>query len=284
MQCFNGIQIQSKNQIVPCQQCMACRINKGRIWTSRILQEQHFTTKRSYFATLTIDPENMEYVLDDDSVPHETLRKKPFLQWVSNINREIPFRYYAVGEYGTDSGRPHYHMAVFPENDGTIEQILSHWKKGFTSYSELTAQTARYLAHYTTKKLTSDSDGRLKGNQEPEFRASSKRPPLGAACVDSLYLGYSRPKMRRWLEKHGDISRTITFDRRSYPLGPWALKTLRKKLGIPQLHRDRQDHEQYNDTFPLEEAEQCPETHATQEARINGQKKQGFYRGKGRKI
>ena len=203
----------------------------------------------SAFVTLTYDNDSLPVTLDH--VP--TLRKRSFLNWVRSSRRAGGFRYYAVGEYGELSLRPHYHMAVFCEPGVRIGEILERWRSGFVQSSPLNLERARYLAAYTAKKLTKADDERLEPDQEPEFRTSSKRPPLGAAFVEVA--------ADRWLthgkgiiDARGDVERTFRVDGRIFPFDEWALKQIRSHCGIPLLHRERAEHPAYLEWHETQEA------------------------------
>lgn len=232
--------------------------------------------------TFTYNEKALPLAQNTDYVP--TLRKKAFLQWVKNRQKQIgPFRYYAVGEYGDRYGRPHYHMALFPTGDSQVLALRNAWRKdyGFTDEIELNTKLARYLAKYTTKKLTSFDDFRLEENQEPEFRASSKRPPLGQDFVERVIARYQTGQGRRLIQKRGDIDRTFKIERITYPIPDWALTEIRKGLGIPTLHRDRLKHPAYRDHFPLIEAIQDEELATAQWEHIDAMNRRKLINNRG---
>ena len=250
MRCKNGIE--TSERIVPCGRCMPCRINAASVWTSRILMEQMATPRYCWFVTLTYSEAELPRTVEGVS----TLRKKVVCNWRNNREKDVgKFRYYLVGEYGDLSLRPHYHLAVFPQEDFAIEELLEKWRYGFTSVAPLHGKRARYLAQYTTKKLTKDTDPRLERDQEPEFRTSSRTPGLGAPLVPAIVSRYRSGAGRKIIEERGDVERTIRIDGRTYPLGNFILAKVRKELGIPLLHRDRLTHEGYYEWHQVEEAE-----------------------------
>lgn len=222
---------------------MACRINKARKWTARILMEWLAHNQKGLpapmFVTLTYNDEKVPITEDG----HQTLRKQKFRQWLANTQKQVtgPFRYYAVGEYGDDTHRPHYHLVCFPTQFAQVRALQWAWrKKGFTSAYPLNPQRAGYCANYTTKKLTKGDDPRLKPDQEPEFRISSKNPPLAKEFCDGLIKQYRQRKWKREvIDKRGDVIRVFRFNNRIYPIGDWALRYMRKELGIPQTERER---------------------------------------------
>lgn len=236
----------------------------------------------SWFVTLTYAPEALPITLDSDGAPVATLAKKAFRRWVDNQQQDLGyFGYYAVGEYGDLSGRPHYHMAVFPQHAGQVNALCDNWRRrfGFAQVAEMCDERARYLSGYTCKKLTAANDDRLRGNQEPEFRVSSRRPPLGAAFAEAVAQHYkTNSAAKKVLEERGDVDRTWRTGGRIYPIGQWPLKRIRELLGIPLLHRDRAQHPGYLDWHELQEALCEPEKGDNQDAQIKAKRWQKLHR------
>lgn len=248
--------------------------------------------QRSYFMTFTYAPDKLpgKEIVNEDGNSCGTLQKQFFRQWLKNAQKDIyigSFRYYAVGEYGDRSRRAHYHAAIFPQHPSQVGALRRRWEKryGFTQAAEINHARAAYLAAYTTKKLTSSDDARLLKGQEPEFRISSRNPPLGAAMCEAIVDHYKNTRAgRKVISDRGDVERSFRVDGKTYPLGDWALAKIRRGLDIPLLHRDRLTHEGYYQYHQTEEAEWDPEKALTLEYRINAKKKQGHLRGKGQKI
>jgi len=275
MQCFSAIEL-ANGRKVPCGQCINCRINKGRKWTGRLLLE-HLTTEnqrpgsQDYFVTLTYNDEN----LPKTDEGHPTLAKRAFLKWINNYQqREAAFRYFAVGEYGDDTKRPHYHMAVFQQFPQEIESLLKSWgSRGFTTYALLEKTRAAYLCQYTVKKLTKAGDDRLHKDAEPEFRSSSRRPPLAHACIPLEVARYRSACGRAVIAETGDIGRSFRFEGKIYPFDSYLLRKIRQGVGVPLTHAERIDaNPRYMAYHDMHEAQQCEETAKTLEARYHAQK------------
>lgn len=272
MRCKRGIS--TTGGLVPCGRCLPCRILKRQVWASRILQEWITHPGLAFFVTLTYDDANVP--LTREYVP--TLRKRKLQNWIREANRETGgFRYYAVGEYGDRTLRPHYHLAVFLNPGVQIGDVTRRWTQGFTSTSELNVKRSRYLAEYTTKKLTSAADERLASDQEPEFRLSSRRPPLGAALVPKIVSRYRSRQGAKIIEERGDIETVIRIEGRIYPLGPWLVSKVRTELGIPLLERDRMLHPGY-EKAEREIAECDPEKADQLEIFLNAEKNRKTHR------
>lgn len=281
MKCKSGIFVGTVGHRVPCGQCMPCRINKGRLWTSRIMMESVTHGQMGWFLTLTYDPEHVPIAYDHENQEAiETLDKSEFKKWIKASQRSLgSYRYYAVGEYGEVTGRPHYHMAVFPQSYAQVLALCDMWEEGFHTLSEMCDERARYLANYTAKKLTKADDQRLALCQEPEFRCSSGRPPLGADFADRIIEHYKQPKFAAIVEERGDIERSWRLGGRTYPIGQYPLTRIRKGLGIPLLHRERaRANPRYLDYHETEETECNPEEAKGMEVRIRGKKTQRLHR------
>lgn len=121
---------ESKTEItpVPCGKCENCRNRRASGWSHRLMQEdKHSNT--SYFVTLTYDTLNvpinkkgfMALQKTDLQKFFKRLRKAHFNEFGRN-----DIKYFAVGEYGSTRGRPHYHIIIF---NTTIKLIDYAWTK-----------------------------------------------------------------------------------------------------------------------------------------------------------
>ncbi len=113
-------------------------------------------------------------------------------------------RFFACGEYGGKSNRPHYHAILFNhdfrdkklwKNNGqgdpvfTSESLECLWGLGFTTTAGVSFQSAAYVSRYIMKKVTGDQadDHYQWMNPEtgellpitPEFVTMSRRPGIG---------------------------------------------------------------------------------------------------------
>ncbi|AXH75174.1 MAG: replication initiator protein [Microviridae sp.] len=182
---------------LPCGQCIGCRADKRDEWAVRLVHESRLH-QDSMFLTLTYDNNHVPigYGLDKR---HVQLFMKRYRQAISP--RKI--RFFAVGEYGETRLRPHYHLLIFghwPKDSKrwntqekhclfTSQLVCDLWGKGLAVHGDLTPETCKYVAHYTTKKMTGlmakDHYTRLDEFGElhqviPEFSLQSRRPGIGA--------------------------------------------------------------------------------------------------------
>lgn len=204
-----------------CGQCLPCRINRRRMWTGRILLES-LAHQANAFVTLTYDEEHL---------PHELDSKTPG-GWIRELRRivERPLRYFAVGEYGEQTKRPHYHAAVFGLSMLESEAVSEAWSKGYVHVGELTAESAQYIAGYVCKKMTARSDPRLEG-RFPEFSRMSLRPGIGVYAIEQMAGGYLSLGGSQALIDDGDVTPLLRIGGRKYPLGRYMRDQLRVAVG-----------------------------------------------------
>lgn len=169
-----------------------------------------------------------------------------FLKRLRWAIKPIKIRFYACGEYGDETFRPHYHVALFGfptclhgrtrERKGRpdwanccpqCEMVGNQWRHGDVVLGTLETNSAQYLAGYVTKKMTRHDDPRLDGRY-PEFARMSLRPGIGhdflhdvASTMLTLNLEKTQPDVPSGL-RHG--SRTL-------PLGRYLRRKLRLLIG-----------------------------------------------------
>lgn len=179
-------------QTVGCGRCIPCRIRRREQWATRILLEstEH---PNNYFVTLTYDPKYLP--------KYGSLVKKHCQDWMKRLRHYLPtpVRYFAVGEYGSKTERPHYHAVLFTqENAESLRDALaSSWKVGFVTCSELTPARARYAARYTVKKMTTPFSCGL--DRAPEFAIMSRRPGLGLSAAERIFRNIETTDAARYI-------------------------------------------------------------------------------------
>lgn len=221
-----GYPVEIGQNTVNCGRCMPCRINKKQMWTGRLILENSAYKNTSTFLTMTYDQEN---------VPRDgTLVPEHLNDYINRLRGSSlgHFRYFAVGEYGDKTERPHYHMAIFnapPEH--WEEYFQKRWPYGFTKAGEITQKSAAYIAGYCTKKMTNHDDERLDG-RHPEFTRMSKKPPLGDQGMRRILETLYTRSGSTMLAKLGDVPKTYRIDGRLYPVSKYYVEWMRQELGI----------------------------------------------------
>lgn len=205
--------------------------------------------KDNNFVTLTYTDEHLPYDVPDivDTLdPMPTLKVRDVQLFLKKLRKSLTdrkIRYFAVGEYGDQTQRPHYHLALFnyPScrygmsnhgRDGFCCSVCDHlrdvWDMGNVFSGVLEPDSAQYIAGYTTKKMTAKDDERLKG-RHPEFARMSLKPGIGAGFIPdvaSTLLEYN-------LENMEDVPRTLRHGPKEMPLGRYLRRQLRVQIGKP---------------------------------------------------
>lgn len=185
---------------IPCGQCTGCRIGRSSDWTTRLVHESKFYIE-SCFATFTYDPEHLP--------KNGTLSKRDVQLLMKRIRKEFPgikIRYFAAGEYGEKTWRPHYHIIIFGvaflgdrrptsknEHGDQLyksETLTRIWGKGRVDIGSVTPRSCAYVAQYAFKKINgTKSDEHYRRVDiatgetwllQKEFALMSTHPGLGA--------------------------------------------------------------------------------------------------------
>lgn len=157
---------------VPCGKCIYCLNSKRNDWSFRLYQEQKQSTS-AVFITLTYTDENLTW---GASAP--TLVKQDFQLFMKRLRKhnekwKTKIRYYAVGEYGTETQRPHYHAMLFNTHANVLNKLTDIWKLGATHIGECNPATIRYLTKYVINNAQKHQD------KLPQFSLMSRKPGIG---------------------------------------------------------------------------------------------------------
>lgn len=234
MRCVNPFV--SRQGAFGCGQCLPCRHTRRKVWAHRILLESLDHGDNS-FVTLTYSEENLP---KDFSLYPEHLR-----DWLKRLRRRIypaHVRFYGVGEYGSRTERPHYHVALFgwPACFGSSERLIGKecscracsvvretWSFGHVLVGRLEKRSALYISRYVTKKMTRRDDPRLHG-RHPEFARMSLKPGLGASAMHDV----ASVMMCHGIEdRYVDVPHMLAHGKVQLPLGRYLRRELRKMVG-----------------------------------------------------
>lgn len=198
----DGIQVE-----IPCGGCVGCRLDRSGQWAIRLHHESKLH-ETSCFVTLTYD----DLHLPDSG----SLVKKHCQDFMKRLRRRHAYhnngaqlRYYLCGEYGDDTGRPHYHAILFgvdfadkrkhsKGSNGdqiyTSEVLDGLWRFGHCYIGSVTPESCGYVSRYIMKKVTGDlaEDHYRRVNLEtgevfdllPEYNDMSRRPGIGKGYFD----------------------------------------------------------------------------------------------------
>lgn len=206
-------------------------------WATRIMHEAQQWPENS-FITLTYGPGNLP--------PNASLEHRDFQLFMKRAIKRTgkPIRFYMCGEYGDQTGRPHYHACLFNQGyrnerkergkSGSGElmyesrELTETWGMGNCTVQDLTPQSASYCARYIMKKTLGDEaetaydiiteDGEII-KRKPPYAAMSLKPGLG----------------HKWVERHGKTDAFnhdfIIVDGQRKALPPYYNKILKRQTG-----------------------------------------------------
>lgn len=195
--------------LLPCGKCIGCTVDRSRQWATRLMLELKYHEK-ACFVTLTYNDEHLPACDYIDQNGNEkvsyTLNKGHLQKFMKRLRRHYEpqtIRFFACGEYGSKSMRPHYHLILFGVDfsedryihevrDGyvmyrspTLEKIWTDPETkesyGFSLIAQVNWNTCAYVSRYCTKKKYGKQNIYYQTfNLQPEFNLMSRRPGIGA--------------------------------------------------------------------------------------------------------
>lgn len=172
-------------QAFPCGKCPVCVASDSKDWMLR-LQVEKDNSFNSHFITLTYNEKN---IVRNGSVG--TLVKRDIQLFLKRLRKRIAdkfpnspkLRFFAVGEYGPTTLRPHYHAIIFnlPTGCNLHRFIEDCWSKGFVTISPVTGNRIAYVASYSMFTFLFNPMGNT-SVQNP-FRIMSRRPGIGEKFI-----------------------------------------------------------------------------------------------------
>lgn len=187
------------------------------------------------FVTLTYDEEHLP---KDGSVSVRAMQL--FIKRLRKAGYK--FRYYLVGEYGDQSYRPHYHIALFGfpqcfrgQTDlrksvccKTCASVKRAWhNQGAIQVAFLEPASAAYIAGYVTKKIKGLGIS-LPDGLAPEFQRVSLRPGLGLRVMHDVADRLLTYNLEKEIE---DVPMSLQHGKVKMPLGRYLRANLRKMIG-----------------------------------------------------
>lgn len=223
--CQNSLKIKDVDFPVPCGKCILCQKKRRADWSFRLQQEFNHSDS-AFFITLTYNDlylpfsyrksyQETNYETGEKTQKFKiqytdkpTLNKKHIQDYIKRLRKDHvnyvskelkiskkdvkkvskPIRYYAVGEYGSKTDRPHYHLLLFNYDVANLTPISKQWKYGFTQIGTVTGASINYVTKYMHKDFDRKTDSR----QYP-FSQMSR----GSKITNTSIIGY------QYLEENG---------------------------------------------------------------------------------
>lgn len=220
---------------VPCSKCPECLARRVSAWSKRLLTEAQ-NSDSAHFITLTYDT---------NSVPitkrgYMGLNKRDLQLFFKRIRKihstrtthERSIKYYAVGEYGGKTFRPHYHIIAFniqldllveslhlkilehTDYDGKQHIPLQAWKLGTVTFGKVCGASVGYCMKYISKP------------SRIPIHANDDRPKEFALMSKRLGADYLTPQMIAWHKADLTERLYVNVDQG-------------KKASMPRYYKDR---------------------------------------------
>lgn len=142
---------------VPCSRCGFCLQNKRKEWSFRLQKEARYH-ESAFFATLTYSDENLIWANDCSGRSYPVLHKPDFQLFMKRLRfkqskiTDKKIKYYAVGEYGSNTNRPHYHALLFSMEPKLVNQLNEIWGEGFSHVGSVNNDSIDYITKYVVNK------------------------------------------------------------------------------------------------------------------------------------
>lgn len=249
-------------QTIPCKKCWACQLNYSAEWATRIMLEakEH---PNNYFITLTYDDlhlpiaekiETETEIYENDGTWNGTLYDHDMKKFLNSLRQYFHrkkhdgIKYFYAGEYGSTTGRPHFHIILLncpldpkqfydPHIDDNFKahwksnEIEKFWKEGIIDICECEWSCAAYVARYCTKKISykTDKTEYYKQGKMPEYVRMSK----------GIGFNYLKKNIDQIYEQDGIIMKTVqgnvgsnkppkAFDRKLEEWNPELMEMIKK--------------------------------------------------------
>lgn len=181
--CISPLTLRQKGirNIVPCGRCLNCLETKRDQWSFRIRQELKLAMSAQFLnltysddyvpvtenGELTLEKSHMQLFMKKlrkyDAKMHRRPDRKVLTKKVApRSSKWPPLRYYTVGEYGTETDRPHYHSIMFNLHADTLAAIPRIWGHGNVVIGSVTPASIHYVTKYVINRV-----GDYTGKQKP---------------------------------------------------------------------------------------------------------------------
>lgn len=221
MPCDSPVSIFVKGQdiLVPCGKCPPCKIRRVNEWVYRLMWEEEHVATSSHFVTLTYDTKHVPLS------PHGymTLMKSDLQKFFKRLRKLVPdakLTYFACGEYGSRTYRPHYHAIIFNVPD--VDFFAQAWSLGGEMLGQIdvgtvTSNSVAYTLKYIDKQShTKKALRHARDDREFEFQLMSK----------GIGVGYLQNKsVRQWHKV--DLTRNYVVKRSGH------------KVAMPRYYRKK---------------------------------------------
>lgn len=204
----------SMGMVFRCGQCHPCLVQRSRVWKHRLMLEAMLHSENC-FLTLTYRDECLSQVWWSKDGSGKNIQLRPslnpvhlqrFMKRLRKWAAPAALRFFAVGEYGEKTWRPHYHIVVFGlrtcERGRTKKDIQGRvdpynccdrcrsigklWGMGDIELGMANPESMGYVSGYVLKGIFNEKSADKLRGRFPEFSRKSNRPGIGAGFMDVL--------------------------------------------------------------------------------------------------
>lgn len=193
MECQTPIYLHKQDMVVPCGKCAFCGATKRSDWALRLHYEgkKHLCKK---FITLTYADAHLHW---KNNVSQ--LDKRDVQLWLKRVRKTgAKVRYFAVGEYGSKTYRPHYHVLLF--GDVSDDVIRSTWGLGLVHIGTVTEASVMYCLGY----ILNGRGWKMRIKREPPFVTMSLRPGIGSNYLTKEMIEWHRSDRKNYAMLYGE--------------------------------------------------------------------------------
>lgn len=183
-------------------------------------------TGEGSFVTLTYDDAHLP---EDLSVSKEELQR-----WLKRVRKVASVRYFAVGEYGSRTHRPHYHAVLFGLGPESATGVVSKtWRMGLSHVGSVTLRSVGYVAGYVAKRWTRKVPA-VVADRACEFSLMSRHPGIGAVGLERIVAWLHSEQGAVYVARNHDVPQAIRLEGKLYPLGRYLVERLRREVDLPE--------------------------------------------------
>lgn len=190
MECISPVYLHDRDIEVPCGKCGFCCATKRSDWSFRLESELRAHSYSS-FVTLTYANNELTFVNGVSQLVLEDLQK-----FFKRLRKHgYKFRYYACGEYGSHTYRPHYHIIFFgliPE-----QELTRTWSKGLVHVGQVSPASIAYCCKY----LINSKGTYMRTGRCAPFSTQSRRPGLGSNYLTPAVIAWHKSGHKSYAQR-----------------------------------------------------------------------------------
>lgn len=195
----------SLTRTVNCGRCAKCLRKKQIDWCFRLNKELN-ASESACFLTLTYSDENLTFADGGYSLVRKDFQN--FMKRLRKHAKKTKIKYYACGEYGDQTERPHYHAIVFNLPRPFDKYIRKAWKLGHIHVGTVTESSIMYTTKYALKGLKRKNPWEYdEYGREPQFQLMSNG--LGVSYVKETIIDYLRTNGSKLLTVQGGAKKKL---------------------------------------------------------------------------